>query len=177
MDSDCTPGICFTALSKSVREIGARVTANVRKPSFEVNTHAVRFIAAVVPGTAVVCACCDVTGPMTVSTSLRASVHASDLTPVAAGLDVAEVVDVALEVAAGVELAPLGLGLAEVAAGAHPARTIAVKMSAVMRVMAFSLSHVTVMPWIEARHMPDARSGQGVNCTSTSMTLFVRGSM
>jgi hypothetical protein len=97
----------------------------------------VRFIAVVVPGTAVVCACCDVTGPMTVSTSLRARVHASDLTPVADGLDVAETVDVTLEVADGVEL---GLGLAEVAAGAHPARTMAVKMSAVIRVMGFSLS-------------------------------------
>jgi hypothetical protein len=138
IDSVCTPGICFTALSKSVRDTGARVTAKVRRPSFEVNTHAVTFIEAVVPGTVVVCACCDVTVPMTVSTSLRASAHASDLTPVADGLVVAADVAVASEVAVGLGL--LGLGVAVVAAGAHPARMMAVKMSAVMRVMAFSLS-------------------------------------
>jgi hypothetical protein len=96
-----------------------------------------------VPGTAVVCACCDVTGPMTVSTSARASVHASDVTPVAEGRTVAEAVDVA-DVAPdddGLALLGLvGLGLAEVAAGAHPARAMAVKMRAVIRVIAFSLS-------------------------------------
>jgi hypothetical protein len=100
----------------------------------------VRFIAVVVPGTAVVCACWDVTGPMTVSTSVRASVQASDVTPVGDGRTVAEAADVAVGVLDEVALGLLGLGLAEVTAGAQPARTIAVKMSAVMRVMAFSLS-------------------------------------
>jgi len=81
-----------------------------------------------------------VTVPITVSTSLRARVHASDLTPVALGLVVAADVAVASDVAAEVGLGLLGLGLAVVAVGAHPPRTTAVKMSAVMRVMAFSLA-------------------------------------
>jgi hypothetical protein len=76
---------------------------------------------------------------MTVSTSVRASVHASEVTPVAEGRTVAEAVDVAVDVAdAGV--AVLGEELAVLAAGAHPARTMAMRMSAVMRVMVFSLS-------------------------------------
>ena len=56
-DSDCTPGTCFTELSKSVRDICARVTANVSRPSLDVKAHPVRFMFAAVPGIAVVCAC------------------------------------------------------------------------------------------------------------------------
>ena len=67
---------------------------------------------------------------MTVSTSLRASVHASARTPVADGLAVADAVAVA---AATDDVAvEVGLFVAVVAAGAHPATTASVMMNAVL---------------------------------------------
>lgn len=124
-DSVWIPGICLTALSKSVRETGARVIAKVSRPSPDVKAQPVTFMLVAVPGIAVVCDCWFVTGPMTVSTSLRASVQASWRRPVAAGLGPAAV---AVAVPGAV-----GVGAVVVAAGAHAATNTAMTMRDAMK--------------------------------------------